>query len=698
MPPPTPKATLSLACPRPILLAVVLACMACATMVEATDYTWTNSSGGNWNASTNWSPNTAFPNATVDKATFGSAATSKTISVSAAVTVNQVIGTVGYTLRMNGNSLTFDGTAPLLRHTVSSSGDRLNITRTTGGSLILATDTTFDVVGTNADIFVEFGISGAGGLIKTGTGDLRLRGTQSYQGATTISGGRILVGYLFTDPQSGAVTINDGALNPAAAIVNNGTLEFTGSSRTQGTHFGTLSGTGNLVFNNDATLNAANTHSGSTFINSGTLALANVNALQNSTLSINSSSSREVTFTVAGTNTYHIGAITGTDALAIGGNTLSIGGNNTSTTYAGDISGSAGGLTKTGTGTFTLSVGNTYTGTTTVSQGILQVNANNALGTAAAGTSVASGAALKLNGVAYTTAEALSLNGSGISGDGALVNTGTSSYAGQITAATNATISAGGGTLTLTGGLVKNGTTLTIAGGGSVIVSGTGISGASANSDLVVDGTTLVVNAASNYNGPTTVQNSGNLVANAAITTTQLTVSTNSTLSGTGSIQNGSDTLYLNGALIVGDTTLGSPVASDLEISGTGTTMLGTASQLHFDLFTRGGDLTADPTSIDRLRLFGPLDATLGGTLLLANPTALTGFALGDQWHVFDLQSGSSITGTLTINDNALNLAPGLGAVLDPMTGILSILSVPEPSRAILIMFALSATVLRRRR
>ena len=156
-----------------------------------------------------------------------------------------------------------------------------------------------------------------------------------------------------------------------------------------------------------------------------------------------------------------------------------------------------------------LDAADTYSGNTTVSVGTLQVNANNALGGTANGTTVASGAALKLNGVNYSSAEALTLNGSGISNSGALANTGTKPFAGAITAATDAMINAGGGILTLTGGIAKNGTTLTIAGGGTVNINNNGITGSAANSDLVVDGTTVVLNTTNSYNGPTTVQNSG---------------------------------------------------------------------------------------------------------------------------------------------------------------------------------------------
>jgi autotransporter-associated beta strand protein len=54
------------------------------------------------------------------------------------------------------------------------------------------------------------------------------------------------------------------------------------------------------------------------------------------------------------------------------------------------------GITKAGNGTLILSSSNSYTGNTTVSAGVLNIQNNNALGTTTGGTSVASGSALQL--------------------------------------------------------------------------------------------------------------------------------------------------------------------------------------------------------------------------------------------------------------------------------------------------------------
>jgi fibronectin-binding autotransporter adhesin len=69
-----------------------------------------------------------------------------------------------------------------------------------------------------------------------------------------------------------------------------------------------------------------------------------------------------------------IGSLEGTGLVKLGQNKLSVGSNNASTSFDGIINDAGGGsLTKTGSGTFSLSQPNTYTGNTTVTQGTLLV-------------------------------------------------------------------------------------------------------------------------------------------------------------------------------------------------------------------------------------------------------------------------------------------------------------------------------------
>ncbi|MCX6854673.1 MAG: autotransporter-associated beta strand repeat-containing protein [Verrucomicrobia bacterium] len=544
---------------------------------------------------------------------------------------------------------------------------------------------------TIAGVISENQGAGSGGktLTKNGEGTLALTGANSYTGGTTVNAGTLNLS------RSAGFGGNSGSISTGALTINTGgtataTVSFgiSGDTSAANNRVVNLSGgTFNLGFSEyvktynltGGTLNAPTV--ANEFLRSPATGLF-INSLAAATSS-----------TIANKVDLTFGSLTVDTADGAAAVDLNITAVISQNTGAGS---GAKSLLKTGTGTLALSGTNSYTGTTSVNAGTLQVDANNALGSASSGTSVASGATLRLNNVNYSTAEALSLNGSN-----ALTNTGTSTYAGQITAATNAGINAGGGVLNLTGGLVKNGTTLTLTGGGRINISGTGISGASANSDLIVDGTTVVFSANSNFNGPTTLQNNGTLVANATVQSTTMTVDAGSTLSGTGRVEAASNGyVYLNGTLQVGNSTLGAPVPSlfELATSGTGSTVLGLGSQLMFDLFSNVGDNTSILSASDRIKLFGQLDPALGGTLVIGNPNSLSSFAVGDKWRLFDWAALSTISSDLAVDYSSLSLGPTLSGSFDRSSGIFSLNAVPEPSRALLVMLGVAGVLLRRRR
>ncbi len=80
-------------------------------------------------------------------------------------------------------------------------------------------------------------------------------------------------------------------------------------------------------------------------------------------------------------------------------------------------------LTKAGSGMLDLSTtNNDYTGTTTISGGILRLNHNTSLGTSAGGTIIQSGGTLDVNGY-QTSADHISVAGTGAGGVGAIINT-----------------------------------------------------------------------------------------------------------------------------------------------------------------------------------------------------------------------------------------------------------------------------------
>ena len=128
------------------------------------------------------------------------------------------------------------------------------------------------------------------------------------------------------------------------------------------------------------------------------------------------------------------GGITGSTGAGLKTLTITGAGNTTLGGIVGDGTTGTVALTKDGAGTLTLTGANSYTGLTTVSAGVLNIQNATALGTTAAGTSVTSGAALQIQGGITVGAEALTLNGTGISDGGALRNiSGTNTYGGLVT-------------------------------------------------------------------------------------------------------------------------------------------------------------------------------------------------------------------------------------------------------------------------
>lgn len=212
-------------------------------------------------------------------------------------------------------------------------------------------------------------------------------------------------------------------ISVAGAATISGTLAGTGFTKT---------GAGTL------TLSGANTYTGNTTVSAGTLSLQNSAALGNAsgtltmnggnlntgsgstTISANNPQAWNADFTFTGTGSLNLGsgAVTlgGSRQVTVSANTLTVGG------PIGD-GGHAYGLTKAGTGTLVLSGTNTYTGVTTVSGGILNLQSTGTL--ANASSLVVSGGSLQLLPASVwggqTVSTPLSLSGGAVGGgNGAL--------------------------------------------------------------------------------------------------------------------------------------------------------------------------------------------------------------------------------------------------------------------------------------
>ncbi|OYX03777.1 MAG: hypothetical protein B7Z05_09125, partial [Thiotrichales bacterium 32-46-8] len=160
-----------------------------------------------------------------------------------------------------------------------------------------------------------------------------------------------------------------GGLNVSAPIILGGfALGVDGTANT--TLSGAISGTGQLNKTGIGTLilSGTNTFDGPTTVTQGILQLQNGAAIADtSAVIVNTPGSLDLQASET------IGSLAGSGNTTLNANTLTTGGDGTSTTYSGNLSGVGGSLIKNGTGIFTTAGANTYTGTTAVNTGTLNV-------------------------------------------------------------------------------------------------------------------------------------------------------------------------------------------------------------------------------------------------------------------------------------------------------------------------------------
>ena len=456
--------------------------------------------------------------------------------------------TIGNSSTTSDSALTLTGTSSYdgtIVDSVNGGTRKVSLTYNGSGALTLSASNTF-----TGGVRINSGTVVAGVASALGTGTVTLSGgvlqpnnipgvtqTPSFSNAIAVSGsGRVV----FPDLSglSGAVT---GGVSDV--------LTFESTGRTSNTsNFSGFAGT--LVLNSGA-FNQLST--------GRDLSTVKLSMRNNASLSSGDLGASFLIGELSGEATNGIGGGAGNAVLS-----LTVGQLNTSSTFAGAIANTnfAASLGKVGTGVLTLSGSNTYTGATSVYAGTLQLGAGSTTGwlstsSAITGSSGATLAFNRTNAVSQGTDFGNGISGGlGLSqiGSGTLSLTGTNTFSGTTTISAgviaidsanalqntsrvsigggaglrytggqaafsrNITVSSGTGTvtnagsgmLTLSGTLTKNGTVLRLT-GGAFDVTGV-ITGANANSDLVVDAATVTLSNTNTYNGPTFVQNSGTLI------------------------------------------------------------------------------------------------------------------------------------------------------------------------------------------
>jgi autotransporter-associated beta strand protein len=558
------------------------------------------------------------------------------ISGSGALSFNAIAAMTGQEGFILTGANTFTGPMTINSNaTVRIGGDATTSTNSTGAGTLGSIPSSVAITNNGilgfgrTDEHVFANSIGGSGIVRLGRSGgvlpasqvVTLSGTSTYTGATQVNAGRLnLTGSLTSaiTVASGARISGNGSTTGLLTLNSGGGIALAGGETTSAlTVNGATFGGSNLVTFLSAPTASTNydvfTYGSGTVTNPGNLSVAWRGTL------FDDVANQKYVFTAGASGTRTWNTTSGTWAQATGTNfaegdqlfyggdsvifndpgtasTVTLSGrlapasvsvNNSANTYtfsgtdgSSDITGATG-LTKSGTGTLLITSGHTYTGTTAVNGGVLEVGNGGTTGALGGGAlSVAAGAELVFNrSNAFTVSNAISgdglitkkgsgrmtvngnnsagvvnwnftgtgngdigfQNAAAIGGTGSTINLAAAA-AGSVFFASNGNTSGVGISLATDAVLTWNGST-----GNTNTLSGV-ISGAGSLNKI--SGETLVLTAANTYTGSTTVT-TGTLVINGSVSTGLVTVKTGATLKGLGTI-GGATTIEAGGTLSPG--------------------------------------------------------------------------------------------------------------------------------------------------
>ncbi len=491
-------------------------------------------------------------------------------------------------------------------------------------------------------------ISGSGALNKTSGGNLTLTGTNSFSGGLSVSG---VNGLTVTDESNlgtGVVTLNESTLLTVTgtSITLNNSINFAGSATLSNSNevtlAGVLSGSGSMTKGGSGvlSLSGTNTATGSVVVSAGGLSLIGGSSIGN-TADVTVDAGATLTLAGGGET---IGALTGSGNVVLNSYNLTTGGNNSSSTFSGVIAGTGSGITKAGTGIFTLTGNNTYTGSTTVSAGTLSLNR---AGGAIADTSnitVSSGATLLM--MQDETLGALAGAGNVNLGTFTLTVGGSNTsptFSGELSGSGNL-IKTGTGTLTLSGSNSYTGTTAITA--GVLSVAGDSNLGSSA---ISITDSELAITAASTIDNAVVLTNAATVSNSSAVTLDGVISGTGElTKSGAGTLRLSAPNSYTGATAVAAGTLLvnGDITASSSVNAASGATLGGTGSVPGATIAT-GAFLSPGSSGAGSLTMTDGLTIAAGGSLLVD----IAGATAGTQYDQLVVTGAVDISGaSLSVN------------------------------------------------